>query len=74
MRTTLEIDNDVLQAASERARREKRTVGDISDLARRSLTLPAEAPKSIYGLRPFPKRCVIVTNEMINMLGEGDFA
>ena len=36
MRTTLDIADDVLQAAKERARREKKTAGEvISELARR---------------------------------------
>ena len=35
MRTTLDIANDVLQAAKDRARREKKTTGEvISELAR----------------------------------------
>jgi hypothetical protein len=39
MRTTLDIADDVLQAAKERARREGRSVGSvISDLARLALT------------------------------------
>lgn len=78
MRTTLDIANDVLQAAKERARREKRTTGEvISELARRALAAPPETPvaraqKAIYGLRPFPKRGGIVTNELIDKLREGD--
>jgi hypothetical protein len=78
MRTTLDIANDVLQAAKERARREKRTAGEvISDLARQALTAPPEtpaarAPKAVYGLRPFPKRGGLVTNEMIDKLREDD--
>ena len=78
MRTTLDIDNDVLQAAKERARREGKTIGQvISDLARSALCAPREtpaarAPKAIYGLRPFPKRGGIVTNELIDKLREDD--
>ena len=78
MRTTLDIANDVLQAAKERARREKRTTGEvISELARHALTAPPEtptarAPKATYGLRPFPKRGGIVTNELIDKLREDD--
>jgi hypothetical protein len=78
MRTTLDIANDVLQAAKELARREKRTVGVvISELARRALTAPpttraAQEPKAIYGLRPFPRRGGIVTNELIDKLREDD--
>jgi hypothetical protein len=71
MRTTLDIDSDVLQVAKDRARHEKKTVGKvISDLARSALT--ASASTTIYGLRPFPKRGGIVTNELINKLREGE--
>ena len=78
MRTTLDIATDVLQAAKELARREKKTTGEvISDLARRALTTlrvtPADPePKAIHGLRPFPKRGGLVTNELIDALREDD--
>jgi len=78
MRTTLDIADDVLQAAKERARRERRTVGEIiSELARRALTTPEEPrgvkePKALYGLRPFAPRGGIVTNELIERLREDD--
>jgi hypothetical protein len=39
MRTTLDIDDDILQAAKELARAEKKTAGQvISELARKGLT------------------------------------
>ncbi|MEW5964409.1 MAG: antitoxin [Pseudomonadota bacterium] len=39
MRTTLDIDDDVLAAVKERARAEKRTAGEVlSDLARKALS------------------------------------
>jgi len=80
MRTTLDIADDVLQAAKERARREKKTAGEvISELARSALNAsPAAAargarnPKSIHGFRPFPKRGGLVTNELIDTLREDD--
>lgn len=78
MRTTLDIDQDVLQAAKERARRENKTTGEvISELARKALTAPpgataAKEPKALYGFRPFPKRGGIVTNELIDKLREDD--
>ena len=78
MRTTLDIASDVLQAAKERARREKKTAGQvISELARHALNAPPEtpvarAPKAVYGLRPFPKRGGIITNELIDKLREDD--
>jgi hypothetical protein len=78
MRTTLDIDDDVLQAARERAQREKKTVGEmISHLARRALMSPQEPlavkePKAVHGLRPFAPRGGIVTNELIDKLREDD--
>ena len=77
MRTTLDIADDVLQAAKDRARREKRTTGEvISELARAALTTPppssARAPKVHFGFRPFPKRGGIVTNDLIDKLREDD--
>ena len=78
MRTTLDIANDVLQAAKERARREKKSMGlVISELARSALTaLPheksAREPKATYGFRPFAKRGRISSNELIDKLREAD--
>jgi hypothetical protein len=78
MRTTLDIEDDVLQAARERAQREKRSIGEvISELARRALTampepLSVEEPKAVYGFRPFARRGGIVTNELIDKLREDD--
>lgn len=85
MRTTLDIANDVLQAAKERARRENKTMGDvISALARAALNAPLSArattkstarePQAVYGFRPFPKRGGIVTNELIDRLAEDDLS
>ena len=76
MRTTLDIDDDVLRAAKELARREKKTAGAvISELTRRALTAPSpttRASKAVHGFRPFPKRGGIVTNEQIDKLREED--
>jgi hypothetical protein len=47
MRTTLDIEDDVLQAAKELARREGRTAGEIvSELARRGLAASAAPAES----------------------------
>jgi hypothetical protein len=73
VRTTLDIADDVLQAAKELARREKRTAGQVlSDLARKGLTV-AQAPseeegQELFGFRPFPSRGGVVTNEIIDRL------
>jgi hypothetical protein len=78
MRTTLDIADDVLRAAKERARREKKSTGRvISELARSALTAaPGEGslrqPKATHGLRPFAKRGRIISNELIDKLREED--
>ena len=74
MRTTLDIADDVLLAARELARREKKTAGQvISELARRGLQTGGEGASAddeeeFFGFRPLPRRGVIVTNEMVNGL------
>lgn len=75
MRTTLDIEEDVLFAAKDLARRQKKTAGQvISELARKGLAggaaLAAGEPKAVYGFRPFPKEGRIVSNELINKLRE----
>ena len=77
MRTTLSIDDDVLQAAKELARRERKSAGRIlSELARRGLTEAKDTSKErtakegFLGFRPFARRGAIVTNEMIDRLRE----
>jgi hypothetical protein len=77
MRTTLDIDDDVLRAAKDLARRQKTTAGKmISQLARRALASPPEGtgrePKPVHGFRPFPQRGGIVTNDLIDRLREDD--
>ncbi len=78
MRTTLDLDEDVLQAAKERAKREHKTAGQVvSELLRQALTAPppgatalVREPEGVYGFIPFPSRGGIVTNEMINRIRE----
>lgn len=78
MRTTLDIDDDVLQAVKERARRASTTAGRvISELARQALSAPPAAPQvrepeTVYGFKPLPSRGGIVTNELIDRLREDD--
>jgi hypothetical protein len=59
MGTSLEIDDSVLEAIQELARKQRRSEGDVaSDLIRLALTHPASsgAPESLtrFGFRPFP--------------------
>lgn len=76
MRTTLDIEDDILAAAKELARRGHTSAGQvISALARRALTQPAAAsantaqePEALYGFRPFPSRGGVVSNEKVDQL------
>jgi hypothetical protein len=67
MRTTLDIDDDVLAAAKELAKARDSTAGRvISDLARQALTEPtAREPQYRGGFRLLPPTEKIVTSEMI---------
>ena len=78
MRTTLDIDDDVLDASKEIARREGVSAGRaVSDLLRRALTQPApahavsEAPAS-YGFVPFASRGGVATNAQVDALRAAD--
>ena len=83
MRTTLDIDPEVLQAAKELARRDGRTAGEvISELARAGLRAamappsssgPDKAPSSFFGFRPFSPRGTPVTNDLVNKLRRDNY-
>jgi hypothetical protein len=79
MRTTLDIDDNVLEAVKAIGRQTHPTAGAVlSDLARHALT--TSPPSGHAGTRargvgsfdPFASRGGIVTNELIDRLREGD--
>jgi hypothetical protein len=75
MRTTLSIDDDVLQAVKDRARHEGKTAGQVlSDLARERLTGAPLPRKRKYKMRNgFPvleDMGGVVTNELIDRIRE----
>ena len=73
MRTTLDIDDDVLAAAKDLAAAQKTTAGKvISDLARQTLTrrLDLERLPIRNGFRILPKRGGVVTSELVERLSE----
>ena len=75
MRTTLDIADDVLFAAKELARREKKPLGQvISALARKAFQQGqppppgVSEPQAAYGIHPLPPRGAVVSNELIDRL------
>jgi len=74
MRTTLDIDNEILEAVKEIARRTGSTAGSVlSDLARRALTqtavrLGVREPRATYGFRPIPARGTVTSNATVDRL------
>lgn len=77
MRTTIRLDDDVLLAVRERARRENRTAGQVlSDLARQALTgrhrQSAQPGTDRHGFQPLPRRGVAISNALIDRLREDE--
>ena len=79
MRTTLDIDDEVLAAAKELARRRGTTAGRVvSELLRRALTAVETMQDQVgesrasYGFRPFPSRGGIVTDDCVEQLRDQD--
>lgn len=83
MRTTLDIDEDVLVAAKELARRQNLSAGQVvSQMLRKVLTGQAgqsSAPEdagsrdqTVAGFRPFPAGKAVVTNDAVNRLREAE--
>ena len=77
MRTTLDIDDDLLVAAKELARRERKTTGKlVSDLIRETLRTrtsagaPGRPRRDIYGFKPIPAGGAVVTNALVDELRE----
>lgn len=75
MRTTLDIDDDLMRAAKEMARREKLSTGQVvSRLLRDSLTRGErrEAGLGVGGFRPFPAGDRVVTNDDVAALRDAE--
>lgn len=74
MRTTLSLDDDILLAVKERARRQNRTAGQVlSDLARQALTQQHSADtgqesQDFHGFEPFEHRGPAVSNALVDRL------
>ena len=81
MRTTHNIDDDVLIAAKELAKRERKTTGElVSDLMREALRARAGSAgetrthRGRYGFNPIPAGGAVVTNELVDELREEHLA
>ena len=78
MRTTVNIDADLLVAAKELAEREHKTAGQvISELLRQAMSARASlaqtraaSNRDRYGFQPVPSRGGVVTNQHIHTLRE----
>ena len=76
MRTTLNIDTELLVAAKELAEREHKTAGQvISELLRQAMSARLahtreSLNRDLYGFQPVPSRGGVVTNQHINTLRE----
>lgn len=73
MRTTIDIDDDLLVAVKEMARRQGRSAGAvISDLARRSLQVQVDAPVGEgLGFATIPQRAgVVVSAALVDQILE----
>lgn len=77
MRTTLDIDDDVLAVVKDIAAARKISAGRAaSELLRKALTGQADAPETggvsdsppLAGFEPFPKRGGVVTMDLVNRL------
>ena len=70
MRTTVDIDEDVLLAAKEIARRRGVATGQVlSDLARQALVgTPRSATRNGVPILPVPAGAGVVTPELVNRL------
>ena len=75
MRTTLDIDDDVLLAAKELAAAQKKTAGKvISELVRKTLRgATNEKAKVRNGFAMLPSGGTVVTSELVEKLLEEEF-
>ena len=81
MRTTIDIDDDVLDAAKELSRRQNLSAGKVvSQLLRQALSGQAPdaavqttaAAATVGGFRPFAARGVVVSDDLVNALRDAD--
>jgi hypothetical protein len=84
MRTTLDLDEDILYAAKQLAQQQRKSMGQVvSELVRDALSaklaIPAKPtpagvsePLHQYGIFPLPNRGAIVSNELVNKLRDDE--
>ena len=76
MRTTLDIDDDVLSAAKQLAKQRNSTAGEVlSGLARQALTAGSAEdgePRFRNGFRLLPRTGTVITSDMVKKWLEED--
>ncbi|MBK6998501.1 MAG: hypothetical protein IPH35_00470 [Rhodoferax sp.] len=76
MRTPLDLDDEILQAAKELARQRRVAIGKVvSGLVREALThrsIGPEVAPTVAGFRPFPSDGCVVTNAQVDALRDAE--
>lgn len=77
MRTTLDIDDDVLAATRELARQQNLSAGRVvSRLLRQALggnaSKRADGESAVAGFRPLPSRGGVIGNELVDTLRDSE--
>jgi hypothetical protein len=84
MRTTLDLDDDILYAAKQLAQQQRKSMGQVvSQLVRdafsaklavsaNSTSIGVSEPLHQYGIFPLPNRGAIVSNELVNKLRDDE--
>jgi hypothetical protein len=76
VRTTLDLDDEILQAAKELARQRRVAIGKvISGLVREALThqsAASDATPTVAGFRPFSSDGRVVTNAQVDVLRDAE--
>ncbi|WP_428150634.1 type II toxin-antitoxin system VapB family antitoxin [Brevundimonas sp.] len=73
MRTTLTIDDDLLERARAIAEHENRSLGDVvSERLRKSFETPGPELETWNGFPQLPRRGAVVTMQMVNAARDDD--
>jgi hypothetical protein len=84
MRTTLDLDDDILYAAKQLAQQQRKSIGQVVSqlvrdafsailaLAANTTPVGVSEPLHQYGIFPRPNRGALVSNELVNKLRDDE--